>query len=31
MFCIGKQNEFILTLKVAYKNVNFGGDYVIRP
>lgn len=24
MFYIGKQNEFILTVNIAYKNVNFG-------
>lgn len=31
MFCTGEQNEFILTVNIAYKSVNFGGDYVIRP
>lgn len=31
MLCIGELNEFILTVNIAYKNVKFGGDYVIRP
>lgn len=31
MFCIGEQNEFILTVNIAYTNFKFGDDYVIRP